>query len=77
MKLAMEEPVTNSPPAPSDMPNSGASQRRICRSTSIGMCSRPPRLALSPAASISPSIPATEPPPCTQPMKPGWTLPVA
>ena len=76
MKLAMLEPVTNSPPAPSGMPNTGPSQRRICRSTSMGMCSRPPRLALSPAASISPSIPATEPPPWTQPMNPGCTLPV-
>ena len=77
MKLAMEDPVTNTPPAPSGIPNTGASQRRIWRSTSMGMWSRPPRLALSPAASISPSIPATEPPPCTQPMKPGCTLPVA
>jgi hypothetical protein len=42
-----------------------------------GAWSRPPRLAFSPAASISASIPTGVPPPCTQPMKPGCTLPAA
>ncbi len=40
-----------------------------------GIWSRPPRLAFSPAASISASMPTGVPPPCTQPMKPGWALP--
>jgi len=42
-----------------------------------GAGSRPPRLALRPAASIPASMPTGVPAPWTQPMKPGWTLPTA
>ena len=42
-----------------------------------GAGSRPPRLALRPAASIPASMPTEVPAPWTQPMKPGWTLPTA
>ncbi len=49
----MDAPVTKRPLALSGKPNSFRIQPVICRSTSIGMWSRPPRLAFNPAASIS------------------------
>ena len=75
MKLAIEAPVTNRPLAVAGKPNSSRIQPATSRSTSIGMWSRPPRLAFRPAASISASMPTGVPPPCTQPMKPGCRLP--
>ncbi len=47
------------------------------RSSWIGACQRPPRLALRPAASISATAPTTVPAPWTQPMKRGCRLPTA
>ena len=57
IRLAMEAPVTNRPPAPAGKSNSSAIHRATWRSTSTGIWSRPPRLAFSPAASISARAP--------------------
>lgn len=77
IRLAIEVPVTKTPLAVSGKPNSSAIQRAIWRSTSTGIWLRPPTFAFRPAASISASMPTGVPPPCTQPMKPGCTLPTA
>ena len=52
-------------------PSISAAQRTTCRSQAIGAWSRPPQFALSPAASMSASMPIAVPPPCTQPMNRG------
>ncbi len=75
--LAMDEPVTRMPELVAGMPIISAAQAITVRSSSIGAWSRPPRLAFSPPASSSASMPIPVPPPCTQPMNRGWVLPRA
>jgi len=75
-KLAMEEPVSSTPEVPAGMPSIAAAQAITCRSTTIPAWSRPPQLAFIAPASNSASIETGLPPPCTQPMKRGWRLPV-
>jgi hypothetical protein len=82
MRLAIEvpvtsTPVTSTPVAAGGKPSISAAQAMTWRSTAIGAWSRPPRLAFSPPAGSSASMPMAVPPPCTQPMKPGCRLPVA
>ena len=74
--FAIDVPVTRTPEVSVGIPAISAAQRITWRSTSIGAWSRPPRLAFRPPAINSASMPTAFPPPWTQPMKRGCTLPV-